>query len=169
MTPAEIAEIISASAVVVGLIFAIIQVRHMRAARRREAALELLHSCQTLEFAEALHLISRIPANLPKAELEKQVGDRMGLVYSMMGTWESLGILVHRREVELELVADLLSGPIVMSWRTLERFVREERQDLRRDTPSEWFQWLAERIMEREVGKPSTPAYIAYKDWQPKR
>jgi hypothetical protein len=30
----------------------------------------------------------------------------------------------------------------------------------------EWFQWLAERIMEYVEGKKPQPAHIAYKDWQ---
>ncbi|MDG1551813.1 MAG: hypothetical protein P8Q95_08830 [Candidatus Poseidoniaceae archaeon] len=31
----------------------------------------------------------------------------------------------------------------------------------------EWFQWLAERIMEYDEGKKIQPAHIAYRDWQP--
>jgi hypothetical protein len=33
----------------------------------------------------------------------------------------------------------------------------------------EWFQWLAERIMESDEGKKPQPAHIAYKDWQNSR
>ena len=31
----------------------------------------------------------------------------------------------------------------------------------------EWFQWLAERIIEYDEGKKIQPAHIAYRDWQP--
>ncbi len=46
-----ISTIISATTLVVGVAFAIVQLRHFRAMREREVALELVHSFQTPEFA----------------------------------------------------------------------------------------------------------------------
>ena len=40
-----------------------------------------------------------------------------------------------------------------------------EQSDVESDF--EWFQWLAERIMEYDEGKKPQPAHIAYKDWRP--
>jgi hypothetical protein len=105
---------------------------------------------------------------LKKSEIEQRVGDEMGLLYSLMATWESLGILVHRGEIGLDLVEEFFSGPIVVSWRILAGFVQDQREELSRNTAAEWFQWLAERTMERESGTPPVPAYIAHKDWKPK-
>jgi hypothetical protein len=36
-----------------------------------------------------------------------------------------------------------------------------------RDTLLEWFQWLAERMLERESRGPVVPAYQAHANWRP--
>ena len=71
-------------------------------------------------------------------------------VYLVSLTWESIGILLFRRELTLDLVDDFFSGPILLSWRKLKTYSEEWRQILNRETGSEWFHWLAERMMERE-------------------
>ena len=82
-----------------------------------------------------------------------------------MTTWESLGILVYRGEVDLDLVDEFFSGPIKVSWRKLQGHVLGEREMLGRETIEEWFQWLTERLAERESERPRVPAHIAHKYW----
>lgn len=87
-------------------------------------------------------------------------------VYLLLTSWEALGILLNRHEVTLELIDDFFSGPIVVSWRKLSRYVEAMREEAHRDTYFEWFQWLAERMIEREKKSPPTPAHIAHRDWR---
>ena len=159
---------VEAVAVVFAVGFAIVQVRQHRRDKSREAALELLHSFQTPQFAKALNIVFNLPDGLSKEEIESTVGDDFHLVYALTATWESLGILVYRGEVDLDLVDDFFSGPIKISWQKLKGHVMGERSMLERDTIEEWFQWLTERLAERESQMPPVPAHIAYKHW-PKR
>ncbi len=168
MSIEAIFQAVEAVAVVIAVGFAIVQVRQYRREKRREAALELLHSFQTPEFAKALNIVFNLPDGLSKEEIESTVGDDFHLVYALMTTWESLGILVCRGEVDLELVDDFFSGPIKISWQKLKGHVMGERSMLERDTIEEWFQWLTERLAERESQMPPIPAHIAHKHW-PKR
>ncbi len=156
---------VEAIAVVIAVGFAIVQVRQYRREKHREAALELLHSFQTPHFAKALNIVFKLPDGLSKEEIESTVGDDFHLVYALMTTWESLGILVYRGEVDLDLVDDFFSGPIKISWQKLKGHVMDERSMLERDTIEEWFQWLTERLAQRESQMPPTPAYIAHKHW----
>src|SRR6476620_4655055 len=110
------ANVASALAVTAGLVFAADQVRQFRRAQEREASLELLRSFQTIEFAEALLIVFEMPAGPSKAEVEVHVGDRMPILYALLTTWESLGVLVFRGQVRLALVDDFFSGPILISW-----------------------------------------------------
>jgi hypothetical protein len=41
------------------------------------------------------------------------------------------------------------------------------RTKLDRETYFEWFQWLAERIDERESSLPAIPAQIEHRAWKP--
>lgn len=164
MSIQDVFQIIEAMAVLIGVGFAIVQVRQYRRDKHREAAMELLHSFQTPAFAEALNLIYKLPDGLSKEQIETTLEGKFHLVYALMTTWESLGILVYRGEVDLDLVDDFFSGPIVVSWRKLRGHVIGEREMLGRDTIEEWFQWLAERMSERESKMPPVPAHIMHKD-----
>lgn len=127
--------------------------------------MELLHAFQTPAFAKALNLVYKLPDGLSKEEIESSLGDDFHLVYSLMTTWESLGILVYRGEIDLDLVDDFFSGPIAISWRKLKGHVMGERSMLERDTIEEWFQWLTERLSEKESRIPPVPAHIAHRHW----
>jgi hypothetical protein len=169
MSVEVIAQVIEALAVVIGVGFAMVQVRQYRREKRREAALELMHSFQTPSFAEAMNLVYNLADGLSREEIESSLGEKFHLVYALMTTWESLGILVYMGEVDLDLVDDFFSGPIKISWRKLQGHVLGERELLGRDTIEEWFQWLTERLAERESQRPRIPAHIAHKHWAKQR
>ena len=166
MSVEEIFQIIEAIAVVIGVGFAMVQVRQYRRDKHREAAMELLHAFQTPSFARALNIIYSMPDGLSKEEVERFAGDEFHLVYAMTTTWESIGVLVYRGEVSLQLVDDFFSGPVMVSWRKLENQIIGERNEVGRQTINEWFQWLKERLEESESDKPPVPAHIEHKDWK---
>lgn len=159
---------IQASAVVVAVIFGIVQVQQFRRAHEREAAFDLVHSLQTPEMLSALRLLDALSMDLSVEEIEERVGADADRIQILMGTWESLGILVYRREVSLDLVDDFYSGSIIHSWLKLRPLVFDLRERTGRATRWEFFQWLAERMLEREEKAPPVPAYLAHANWKPK-
>lgn len=167
MSVEVIFQAVESIAVVVAVGFAMVQVRQYRRDKHREAAMELLHAFQTPSFARALNIVYEMPEGLSKEEVEAYAGDEFHLVYAMTTTWESLGVLVHHGEIDLQLIDDFFSGPIRISWRKLEGHVMGEREATGRETINEWFQWLNERLAEMESRESPVPAHIAYKDWQP--
>lgn len=162
-------DIVAAATLVFGFIFAIVQLRQYRAARDRELGLELLRSFQTPEFASALRAVFSLPEGLTKAEIEDRLGPKMDGVYALTTTWESLGILVFRGQLDLDLVDDFFSGPIRISWAKLRPYFQAEREEQGRETIGEWFQWLAEQMEKREALAAPTPAQIEHRDWTPPR
>jgi hypothetical protein len=150
-----------------GAIFTMVQLWHTRRAREREVALEIMRLIHTPDFARALRLVYDLEPGLARDEIERRLGPEMNYVYSMMISWESLGVLVFRRQLDLQLVDDFVSGSVLLSWRKLERYVREERAARGRQTLLEWFQWLAERMHEREKRSPAVPAFEAHAGWKP--
>jgi len=171
MDLSTIANLINAIAVTAGVIFAASQIRYYRQRRRREAMLELVRSFQSPAFTSALRRVLSLPDGADTQKIREVLGpDGEDAVYLVSLTWESLGVLVFRREVTLDLVDDFFSGPILLSWQKLRVYSEEWRRALNRDTFSEWFHWLAERMMEREKLSPPVPAYIAHRTWcEPRR
>ena len=161
-----ILNLVTTATVIGGLLFAIFEVRHMSARRRQSAALTLAKSFQTPQFANAIVRVLGIPEGLTRKQLEVKLGGEVDGVWLLMTTWESLGILVYRGELSLELVEDFFSGPIVLSWSKFQRLVDEMRVELDRDTYFEWFQWLAERVKEGESSRPALPAYTEHRIWK---
>ncbi|NIM95769.1 MAG: hypothetical protein GTO18_18875 [Anaerolineales bacterium] len=161
-----ILDVITAVAVVTGILFGLLQLRHYHLSRKRESALFLLSSFQTGEFFEGVWLIQELPIGFGKNEIEERLGEDIRPVHLVMGTWERIGILVYKREISIERVDEAYSGPIVFSWQRLEKYVADLRTYLQRETHYEWFQWLAERMIDREEAEPPIPAYVAHRDWE---
>ena len=88
------------------------------------------------------------------------------LLVHLAATWETIGVLLFHGELTLDIIDDFFSGPILISWRKLLPYTTDQRQRYQRDTWWEWFQWLAERMTERESKTPAVPAYIAHRDWK---
>jgi len=167
VTISVVLQAIATATFVLGALFTVGQLRLARRAREREVALEILRLLQTPEFVKALRLVYDLEPGLSRSEVEARLGDDMNHVYAMMVSWESLGVLVYRRQLALALVDDFVSGSVLLSWRKLERYVIEERAARGRETLLEWFQWLAERMIERETKIPVVPAYRAHAHWRP--
>jgi hypothetical protein len=167
MDISTLANLINAIAVTAGVIFAAAQIRQYRQRRQRDAMLELVRSFQSPAFTAAYRRVLSLPDGADAAKIRQVLGpDGEDAVYLVSLTWESLGVLVFRRQVTLDLVDDFFSGPLVISWRKLKVYSEEWRRTLNRETGNEWFHWLAERMLEREKTSPPIPAYVAHRRWR---
>ena len=84
----------------------------------------------------------------------------------MLGTFESLGILIFRREIDINLVEDFFSGPIILTGEKFKNYIKDVRELSNRPTYYEWMQWMYEQIEKRESKTPAVPAYIEYRTWK---
>ena len=170
MDVATLANIVNAAAVTAGVIFAAAQIRYYSQRRQRDAMLELVRSFQNPAFTSALRRVLSLPDGATAETIREKLGpDGEDAVYLVSLTWESIGILLFRGELSLDLVDDFYSGPIVLSWQKLKVWAEEFREAQQRATGSEWFHWLAERMMDRERLAPPVPAYVAHRSWRPKK
>jgi hypothetical protein len=152
---------------ILGVAFSLWNLRNFYAMRKREAAILLLSSLQTTDFVRGLLIIFDLPDNAGMTTINALPEDKYVALYVVLGTWERLGILVYHREIDLALVEDSFSGAILQSWNKTERYLMEWRESIGRDMAMEWFQWLAERIAERQSGARALPAYKVHRNWKP--
>ena len=168
MNWADVLDILNAVALSAGAIFAAYQLTDLRRQRRRDGVLALVRSFQSADFTSALRRINSLPDDADRATIRELLGPTGEDQVFLVGlTWESLGVMVFRREVDLETVDDFFSGAIALSWRKLSTFVEDDRASLQRATVWEWFQWLADRMSERESADKPIPAHIAHRNWHP--
>lgn len=155
---------VQAAAVVIGVIFGLVQLRQLRKQREVQAGIELLHLLQAPEAAETMLRLHELPNDLSGRELKDRLGGEFGSVLALMAYFESLGPLVARGHVPLDMYAEFYRGPTVMVWRKLHRYVEEQRAA---GWPMlyEWLQWLAE-VMEKQAGPSDTPAFVRFRGWR---
>lgn len=166
MTAPVIISLISASMFVISVILGIIQLRILFKQRTREAELLLVRSFQTLDFMMAQNIVLNLPDGVSKQEILAMPDEQKKLIFYWLGTWEAMGIMVFRREISMAVMDDYFSGPIVISWKKLNNYIDQDRKDLNRETIHEWYQWLAEHMMERESKITVKPAHVMYKNWK---
>jgi len=77
------------------------------------------------------------------------------------------GLIVFQRIVPFRLVQHLMGGVIQASWRVLRLHTQWMRENLRRPSIHEWFQWLAERLGEYPEYLDEEGAYSKYVKWKP--
>jgi hypothetical protein len=156
---------IEATAVVIGVVFGLVQLRQLRHQREVQAGLELLAPLQTPESAEALLTVHELPDNLTGQELRQRLGAQYKSVVATLALFESLGPIVARGHVPIEMYAEFYRGPTILCWRKFKRYIAEERQG---GWPSlfEWLQWLAERMEERTPTKEDVPAFERFSSWR---
>ncbi len=165
-TLADLAEILGALFVVGGVAFAVIQIRQFRRQRLEAASIELLRSFQSAEFTRAYTFLLSLPDRMPATELRERGAEAETLAMVVSTTIESIGVMVFRRIVPMEVVDDLMGGAIVTLWTKVESWVETLREEQGRDDTHEWFQWLAEQLGRRQRKARAQPAYLQHRDWR---
>ena len=161
----QIAQILGPIAVAVGVIFAVIQIRMIERQRSEQAAVVIVHSFQSAEFNKAVRLVWSVPPGTTAQELRSAPKEVEEAAVYIGTTLETIGVLVHRRVVPINLVDDLMGDAIVNFWPRLSDWVETLRREQSRVSVYEWFQWLVDRLAERERRK-TVGAHARYATWK---
>lgn len=143
---------------VAGLIFGIVQVKAAERDRREGLTIEILRAFQTREFAEFINFFrkGKLPQN--QRELDAMAEHEQVMYMQFSQQMESLGILVAENIIDLDLVDKTLGDFVAMAWKKYEaRFTEARKND---PFLGEYFQWLAERTVERSKESPREPFYL---------
>jgi hypothetical protein len=165
---ADMAEILGALVVVGGLIFAIMQMRNIRQQRRELAAIELFRFFANPEFNKAYERILKLPDGLSTEEIKVLHPGMEHCAMLICTTMENIGVMTHQRIVPYIVVKNLMGSSSTILWKKLEHWVYALREETGSAAAFEWFQWLAERLV--ELSDPNEkPAFVAHKTWRPAR
>ena len=157
---ASVAEILGGVAVVFAISFGFVEFRRYKAAEQREVAASLARSYQTPELAATLRIVVELPEPINMQQYLALSDAEKDLIWSLFCSIESIGILVSRGDLPIELVDEFFSIPIIEGWRKLAPYVEEYRQETDSPQAWEWYQWLHERLVEHHKTLPRIPAHI---------
>ena len=140
-----IVELLGNLTIVVGIIIAIIQLKHNKKQRKEIAVFEIFKSWQTPEFTEALNEIQLMPDHVTPDELRSSKPKMDSYAYLVHSFFESTGLMVKRKIISFDVVDDLIGGVIQVTWKKLDIWIKEWR-DERNPAAGEWFEWLKTEI-----------------------
>ena len=163
-TLANLAQVFGAIAVAAAIGFGVAQIRQFRQQRRDALAVELMRSIQDTEFTRSFRLMLELPANATVNDIRSRGPAFEDATWALASKYETLGYLVFRGIMPIELVEDLVGGVGVHLWNRLRPWAMAVREEQGQPLLLEWFQWLAERLDERERPK-AVPSYILHRDW----
>jgi hypothetical protein len=165
---ADIADILGAIAIVVGGLFAVVQLREFREQRRQAVAVELVRTFSEVAHANSINLIQELPDGAP-AELLRAKGREYERAATMMAvTYETIGLLVYREMASFALVQELAGGLTVVMWRKLQTWVAAVRHEQDHPRFAEWFQWIAEQLARESREEQVAPAHQRFATWRPR-
>ncbi|UCB61368.1 MAG: hypothetical protein JSW72_04785 [Candidatus Bathyarchaeota archaeon] len=153
MDIASFSAVVAAISVVVGVIFAIFQMRD--AARTRHTGLIIqLNPALKVTMNEVIEYISRI-WNLEftdyKEYLEKY-GDPLSdkALHTITGYYDGLGFLLHKRLIDIETIEYIVSGSSTGVWEKLKPITEGMREQYHLPELFVWFEYLYNKLQNRE-------------------
>ena len=145
------AAIISAIGVVLGVVFVVIQLRHMEMHRNLDISMKLFEWAESDRLRKAFRWIEN---EFQFQDYDKykaqEATDSEASEYPHEATafFEQIGFLVEKRFVDLDIIDDRLGSHIVSNWKTLEPWIMAVRQEKENNEFGRHFQRLYERTIE---------------------
>ncbi|HET7685784.1 MAG TPA: hypothetical protein VFM19_05235 [Candidatus Limnocylindria bacterium] len=162
MDLSAVADAVVAAAVVAGVAFGIIELRHATRTRRDQAAVDIVRTVQTQEVRRAVERVLKLPDDVDPdiIRADQALLDAALAVDSACEMW---GSMVFEGVVDQHMLDRMVGGWVRGTWRRLRRWIAAERIDNQNPNVAEWWQWLYERLeADPDPGK-SQAAYIAYR------
>lgn len=167
-TLANLAEILGASTIVGGVIFAILQIREFRTQRQEAVVVELLRSFNDPQLAHAVNLVRQLPDGVSAEGLRAKGPEYERAAVMISTTYETIALLVFRKMASFSMVQELTGGLAVVVWRKLANWMETVRQEQAQPSWAEWFQWLVEQLIREGEKSDRRPAYERFSEWSPR-
>lgn len=144
-----------------------VQVVNSRRQRRDQAAIEIIHAMQNGPFARAWRTVIDLPMGLSEEQLLARGTEVSDAADDIALAFETLGYLVYKRVIPLPIAEDLVGGVVTGTWERLRPWAEASRT--RSDHPGlfEWYQWLAERLLQHRSPLKRLGAYATFQHWKP--
>jgi len=146
--------VVASMSVVIGVVFAVLQLRDLVKTRQTDLVMRLYSAYGSKEFQEAWVETLRLEFKDYNDFLKKYGATSENPVYTSVNMvaafFEGIGILLHRKLVNIGLVDDLFSSDIIITWHKMKPIVEGWRRQFNRPQISEWFEYLHNEMQMRE-------------------
>lgn len=145
--------VVAAISVVIGVIFAILQMRDATKTRHTGLIIQLNPALQVSinEVNEALPKIWNLEFKDYKEYLEKY-GEPLSdkALYTIAGYYDGLGFLLHQQLIDIDTIEYLLSGTSTSVWEKVKPIIEGMRKNYDLPELFKWFEYLYEEMQKRD-------------------
>ena len=144
---------VAAISVVVGVVFAIFQMRDAAKARHTGLIIQL-NPALKVTMSELIEYVSKI-WNLEFKDYKeylKKYGDPLSdkALHTITGYNDGLGFLLYKRLVDIDTIEYILSGSTAAAWEKLKPIIEGMRKQHNMPKLFEWFEYLQLELQKRE-------------------
>jgi len=148
----SISAIVAALGVIVGVVFTVLQLRDLVKTRQTDLVMRLYsifggkehmeayYRVITTEFRSYEEFAKKYPLGTPEATA----------LDTFCAFYEGIGVLLHRKLIDIGLVDDLFTTPITSGWEKIGPVIKEARERWKRPQIWEWFEYLYNEMQKRE-------------------
>lgn len=147
--------ILAAVGVIVGVVFAVLQLRDLVKTRQTDLVIRLYSHFSTKELQEAYFTVRTLDFVDYNDFMEKyRVGVSAVPVVQLLAQvckfFEGVGVLLHRKLVDIGLVDDLFHTEATLLWEKVKPIAEGRRKELNQPTIYQWFEYLYNEMKKRE-------------------
>ena len=172
---------LAALAVIGGVVVAVTQLRDLRRLRQVDVVMQLFDRFDDESFQRLFQRLARWTYRDLESFERKAKDEDWVTLFSISAYFENMGLLYKRKLAPIDLLDDIMSGPITTSWQKVGPIWLEYRRKYARPMMAEWFELLATAIENRmarlegrrprivTVGEATTPAKAAARPRRPRQ
>ena len=139
--------IIASASVVAGIIYYSLQIRHQTKARQTDLVIRLYTTFGGKEMRQTWERVTtREDVDFSTYQSKFGLSD----VNEIGWFFEGVGVLLHKKLIDIAVVDDLFSSPIKISWEKLKPIAEGERKQFGRPQIWEWWEYLYNEMHKRE-------------------
>ena len=140
-----VVEVFTAIAVVIGIVFGLVELRQAMRNRRDHAAVDIVRTVQTQEVRQAVRKIFDLPLDAdPK--LIRNDPEILAAALAVDSACEMWGCMVFEGVVDHQVLDRMVGGWVRGTWMRLRAWVESERSETQNVNVGEWWQWLYELL-----------------------
>jgi len=138
---------IASAGVFVAAVYYILQLRHQTKVRQTDLVMRLYSTFGSKDFQEAYRELFEMEFKDYDDFLKKRKDKRLHEVGIL---FEGIGILLHRKLVDIGLVDDLFSGVVKVTWEKIKPIAEGDRKKYNWPQMYKWFEYLYDEMKKRE-------------------
>ena len=143
--------VVASASVVAGIIYYSFQIRHQTRARQTDLVIRLYTTFGGKEMRQTWERVTT-REDLDFSTYQNEFG--LSDVNEIGWFFEGVGVLLHKKLIDIAVVDDLFSSPIKISWEKLRPIAEGERKQFGRPQIWEWWEYLYNEMQKREKETP---------------